>query len=298
MMSGVYSLENLQEAVKGRKPARLAVLGHPVSHSASPPMHQAALDAFGIAVTYILLDVPPGGIAAAFSTLRDLGFIGCNVTVPHKLEAMEGCTMVSDQARLLGAVNTIVFSENSTSGFNTDGPGIAAAILTTFGKDLGSLKTLVLGAGGGAGRAISTQCALMACPELTLVNRSLEKLDPLVPRLRKISPGTKITALSFSSPVLMEKIRTADLIIQTTSLGLNADDPEVIPGSSLSPGQFAYDTIYQPSVTPFLKSAKSAGCLTGNGLSLLLHQGAISFGHWFPGKCALPYMSAALSGKS
>jgi len=286
--------ETLESAVTGTKPARLAVLGFPVSHSASPQLHQPALDAFGIAATYVRLEVRPGEIRDVFVTMRRLGFIGCNVTVPHKFEAMEACDAVSEQARVLGAVNTIVFGENGTTGHNTDGPGFEQAIREAFGFLPGEVHTLILGAGGGAGQAIATQCALARPARLTLVNRSVGKIETLAQRLRKISPETEITAISFSDAGLADHCHSADLLVQTTSLGLKPGDPQVIPDHCLLERHCAYDTIYQPPETPFLASARRIGCRTDNGLSLLTHQGAIAFRHWFPDTDPLPYMRAAM----
>jgi shikimate dehydrogenase len=296
-MHPFHTLETLAQAASGPKPARLAVLGKPVSHSASPQLHQPALDALGIDSTYIRLEVEPGDIPAAFSMMMELGFIGCNVTVPHKFEAMETCTSVSDQARLLGAVNTVVFKDGSTVGYNTDGPGFSQAIHDSFGLDLAKTSTLILGAGGGAGQAIATQCALGKPAELTLVNRSIAKIESLANRLRLISPGTEINTLEFGDPSLRSRCSNAELIVQTTSLGLKESDPEVIPESFLLPGNCVYDTIYQPPETAFLASARRAGCRTDNGVSLLIHQGAIAFQHWFPGSDPLPYMRGAMEAK-
>ncbi len=293
-MHPFFTPKNLESAIAGEKPARLAVLGYPVSHSASPQLHQPALDAYGIPVSYVRLEVRPGQIRAAFATMKQLGFIGCNVTVPHKFEAMEACDEVSPQARLLGVVNTIVFGKNGTVGHNTDGPGFEQAIRESFGFLPGEVHTLILGAGGGAGQAIATQCAISKPARLTLVNRSMAKIETLAEKLRSISPETEIITLSFSDPALAGHCHTADLLVQTTSLGLKSDDPDVIGESCLLARHCAYDTIYQPPETPFLAAARETGCRTSNGLSLLIHQGAIAFQHWFPETDPLPHMRAAM----
>lgn len=293
-MKPVHTLSDLAETTAGPKPARLAVLGHPVAHSASPQLHQPALDAFSINATYVRLEVAPGELPQAFKLMRELGFIGCNVTVPHKFEAMACCTNVSPQAQLLGAVNTVVFSENETYGHNTDGPGFIAAVEEAFAIKTNQVHTLILGAGGGAGQAIATQCCMEKPAKLTLVNRSLEKIDSLAARLRILSPGTEIRTLTLSDPALKQICHQADLLVQTSSLGLKADDPEVIPDDYFLPHHCAYDTIYKPAETRFLASARKAGCQTDNGLSLLIHQGALAFQHWFPGKNALPFMREAM----
>ncbi len=293
-MLPVYTLANLGQATSGPKPARLAVIGYPVAHSASPQLHQPALDAFGINATYIRLEVEPGKLSEAFEAMQSLGFIGCNVTVPHKFEALDTCTSVAKEARILGAVNTVIFSENGSTGYNTDGPGIVEAISEDFGLAMGETHTLILGAGGGAGQAIATQCALLKAPQLTLVNRSLDKIEALALWLKSVCPETQVSTITFDDPALVECCHAAKLLIQTTSLGLKTTDPSVIPDECFLPTHCAYDTIYKPAETPFLASALRTGCCTGNGLSLLIHQGAIAFQSWFPGSDPLPYMRRAM----
>jgi shikimate dehydrogenase len=293
-MNTVFTLDTLARSVSGPKPARLAVLGYPVAHSASPQLHQPALDAFETGVSYVRLEVAPGRLAHAFALMRGLGFIGCNVTVPHKFEAMENCTEVSETASILGAVNTVVFGEKHTTGHNSDGPGFSRAVLEAFGIGLGQTHSMILGAGGGAGQAIATQCALQQPAQLTLVNRSMDKIHALARRIASISPETEIRCLSFEDPELAARCHAAQLLIQTTSLGLKDGDPPVIPEDCLLPGHCVYDTIYQPPETPLLAAARARGCRAENGLSLLIHQGAIAFQHWFPGTDPLPHMRAAM----
>jgi shikimate dehydrogenase len=296
-MKEVYTLEDLASRelldAGADKPARLAVIGHPIAHSASPRMHQAALDAFGENLRYIRLDIEPGQVGEAFVRMRALGFIGSNVTVPHKLEAMANCEVHPD-AQALGAVNTILFEEGATRGFNTDGPGFARAVADEFGVDFSSLKIAIAGAGGGAGQAIATQACLSGVPRLVLVNRTAEKLGPLVAKLRSVSPKTQIIALSFDDPALAEHCLVSDLIVNASSVGLKSGDPSILPAACLRKGQLVYDTIYQPPVTPLLAMATSSGCKTGNGLSMLINQGALAFQHWFPGTGPLPFMKSAL----
>ncbi|NJM36407.1 MAG: shikimate dehydrogenase [Akkermansiaceae bacterium] len=298
-MKQVYTLEDLlsRELLDAdcNKLARLAVIGHPVAHSASPQMHQAALDAAEIRMRYIRLDIEPGQVADAFRKMRALGFIGCNVTVPHKLEAMAACDEVHPEAKLLGAVNTIRFDENAICGFNTDGPGFSHAIADDFKKQLGSLKIGIVGAGGGAGGAIAMQSAIDGANQLLLVNRSLEKLAPLVQRLMAVNQDLKITTLAFDDPALAEYCLGCDLIVNTSSVGLKAEDPSVLPPECLKSTHLIYDTIYQPAVTPLLDIADHRGCHTANGLSMLIHQGALAFQHWFPESAPLPIMQAAMS---
>lgn len=292
-MKPVYTLDDLASRdlldAGADKPARLAVIGHPIAHSASPKMHQAALDAHGIDVRYIRIDVEPGQVGECFLRMRELGFIGCNVTVPHKLEAMESCKVHPD-AKALGAVNTIRFDEDATRGFNTDGPGFASAIEDDFGVEFAALDVVIAGAGGGAGQAIATQGCLSGVRRLVLVNRTAEKLAGLAERLGRINPDTEILTLSFDDPSLAAHCLACDLIVNTSSVGLKDTDPSILPGDCLKKDHIVYDTIYQPPVTPLLATADKAGCRTSNGLSMLVNQGALAFLHWFPGTVPLPLM--------
>lgn len=299
-MKEVYTFDDLASRelldAGADKPARLAVIGHPIAHSASPRMHQPALDAVGIAARYIRLDIEPGLVGEAFSRMRALGFIGCNVTVPHKLEAMEHCEVHPD-ARMLGAVNTIRFDSDATRGFNTDGPGFERAIEEEFGVKFASLKVAIAGAGGGAGQAIATQACLAGVRELVLINRTAAKLKPLAERLEASFPDTEIPVLTFEDGLLFERCLGSDLIVNTSSVGLKPGDPSILPVDCLKSDHLVYDTIYQPAVTPLLALANSTGCRTANGLSMLIHQGALAFQHWFPGGEPLPVMKRALHAK-
>lgn len=296
-MKAVYTLDDLASRelldAGADKPARLAVIGHPIAHSASPKMHQAALDAQGIDARYIRIDIEPGQVGDAFRRMRELGFIGCNVTVPHKLEAMENCDVHPD-AKALGAVNTIRFDKDVVRGFNTDGPGFAKAVGEDFNVRFSTLKVVITGAGGGAGQAIATQGCLSGIMKLVLVNRTVEKLGPLAERLGVISPETEIITLSFEDPLLTEHCLDCDLIVNTSSLGLKAGDPSILPVACLKKEHLVYDTIYQPPVTPLLAMANQVGCKTANGLSMLINQGALAFQHWFPETEPLPMMKQAL----
>jgi len=292
-MKNVYQLADLANRktldAGSVKAARLAVIGHPVSHSASPQMHQAALDDQGLDLRYIRLDVAPGEVAEAISRMRDLNFVGCNVTIPHKFEALKSCDQLSADAEALQTVNTIIFGEQ-TYGHNTDAYGFVKAIREEFGVDLGDLRVMIFGAGGGAGRAIATQCARSGCERIWLVNRTLEKAQILLGDLNNLyqnsekleGPGEHLECLTPDDPLLIEAAGHADLIINATSLGLKQFDPIPLPQACIEPHHLVYDMIYNPPLTPLLKYAQSAGARVGNGLTMLLHQGALSFESWFP----------------
>ncbi len=130
---------------------------------------------------------------------------------------------------------------------------------------------------------------------LTLVNRSLGKIRTLATKILEISPETEVRAISFDDLELVASCHEAKVLIQTTSLGLKADDPAVIPDECFQPRHSVFDTIYKPAETPFLRAARAKGCRAANGTSLLIHQGEIAFRHWFPGTGPLPMMRAAMN---
>lgn len=297
-MKEVYTINDLTSRALldagADKPARLAVIGHPVAHSASPKLHQAALDAAGINVRYVRIDIEAGQVGECFKRMRALGFIGCNVTVPHKLEAMEFCEVDPAAARL-GAVNTISFGETATRGFNTDGPGFESAIQDDFNLLLNTRNVAILGAGGGAGKAITTQCCHAGARKLLLVNRTREKLQPLIDHLKNLKPDMEIIGITFDDPSLTAHCLGCDLIVNTSSVGLKPGDPSILPKICLRKEHLVYDTIYQPPVTPLLAAANALGCRTSNGLSMLIHQGALAFQRWYPGSEPLAVMRAAMA---
>ncbi|MGJ8656088.1 MAG: shikimate dehydrogenase [Akkermansiaceae bacterium] len=276
-MKHVYKIEDLRE---GALPANagLAVLGYPVSHSASPQMHQAALDALGIDISYIRLEIEPGSVGESFELMRGLGFLGCNVTIPHKLEAMEGCDELSASVKLLGVANTIHFKDGKILGDNSDGPGLIQALEDDFGVKVKGSKILVLGAGGGAGKAIATQLNQEGCDQLYLSNRTVSKVETLAGSL--IKTATQVHTIGNGFLELAGVAEEVEIIINATSMGMKPDDALPFPVESLCASHKVYDAIYNPAETPLLKAAKDNGATTANGLSMLIHQGAVSFKIW------------------
>jgi shikimate dehydrogenase len=298
-MKEVYTLEDLVSRdvldAGAEKPARLAVIGQPIAHSASPKMHQAALDALGVEARYIRIEVEPWHVGEALNRMRDLGFIGCNVTVPHKIEVMGLCTEVDPAARVLGVVNTVKFDGDGVRGFNTDAPGFRRAVEEVRGDSLEGASVMVVGAGGGAGQAIAISCAMAGVKRLILVNRTVEKLGVLAERIRaEAGGGPEIVLLGMEDDSLPGAARGCEVIVQTTSVGLKPEDPAVLGEDCLVAGQLVYDTIYKPALTPLLQLARAKGCRIANGESMLLHQGALAFQIWFPGTEPLEWMRRGL----
>lgn len=298
-MKPVYGIDDLRSREtldEGcGKPAKLAVIGQPIHHSRSPQMHQAALDRAGIDARYIRVEVAPGMVRPALDRMIGLGFVGCNVTVPHKLEAMTCCDEVDDEARLSGAVNTLRFDAGRIIGYNTDGPGFATAVEKAFGLPLQGMRVAIVGAGGGAGRALAVFCTLRGVASLLLANRSTEKLAEIRHTLKSIAPGLAVTSCGTGTAEFQEGLRAVDLLVNATSLGMKDGDDLPVPASWIPRGAMVYDAIYQPAETELLSEATRLGCAVSNGLGMLLHQGAEAFRIWFPGSEPLEAMKAGLA---
>ena len=277
-------------------PVRLAVIGDPVAHSLSPAMHQRALDARRLGLRYGRLRVAVGEVAEAFALMRALGFVGANVTVPHKGEALAACGEVEATARWFGAVNTVVFAADGvTRGSNTDGPGLAAAVTEGFGRPLGSFRVAVAGAGGGAGRAAALQCALAGCPAVVLANRTAAKAEAVAADARRAAPDCDVRVAALDDVVrLRDALAGCDLLVNATSVGLRPDDPSPVLVELLRPDLAVLDMVYNPPETRLLAAARALGAPAANGLAMLVHQGALAFVRWFGGDLPLAEMRAGL----
>lgn len=275
-------------------PARLAVIGDPIGHSRSPQMHNPALQARGIDAQYIRVQVPVGGVAQAFRQFAACGFLGVNITIPHKFEALDAVDVLDPLARRLGAVNTLAIRDGSLHGFNSDGPGFLRSVKEAFDADIKDLRVLILGAGGGAGRAVAVQSALSGCRKLMLVNRSQAKAEAVAGEIQA-PHGPDVTVVPWNDEALRNALASTDLIVNATSLGMKPNDAKLLPGDALHAKHLVFDMVYRAGgVTPLLEDASGAGARTVDGLTLLLHQGAISFEHWFEGPAPLEVMRAGL----
>lgn len=304
-MSDIYSADDLigggEVFVDLNPPARLGVFGDPVAHSKSPLFQNAALRAAGIDVGYVKIHVPLEKAAAAFRALPKAGFLGTNVTIPLKAAALDAVDEADDYARKSGSVNTVVVQGERLLGFNTDGPGLVRAIRDEFSVDLHDLRVVLLGAGGGAGRAIAVQCAMESCERLVLVNRTLEKAQSLAAELassfrndRLVGPVERIQAIPFEESALRLQLAHADIVINASSVGMRRTDPPLIPSALLTPNLMFYDTVYASGKSRLLEDASAAGARCANGLSMLLFQGALSFEIWFNKPAPLGVMREAL----
>jgi shikimate dehydrogenase len=301
-----YTLADLERwseiAVDIDPPIRLGVFGDPVAHSLSPQMHNAALHAFEIKMQYTRFHIRANELRSALHFLRELNFVGINLTVPHKIAGLEQIDAADESASRCGAVNTVRLHDKKLIGSNTDSEGFSRAIRSEFSIDLRDLRVMVLGAGGGTGHAIAWQCALENCERLVLVNRTPEKTSTLVQRLRPffveprvLGPVARFEGVPWNESAVRAQLPDIDLIVNATPLGMNPSDPAPIPARLLLPHHIVLDCVYRPSKTALLRGADEAGARGANGLSMLLHQGALSFSTWFNREAPIATMRAALA---
>jgi shikimate dehydrogenase len=295
-------LENCQEMARDIDPRiRLGIFGDPVAHSLSPQMQNAALKQCDIGMQYARFHIRANELRSALGFLRELDFIGVNLTVPHKIAGFEQIDGADERANRVGAVNTIRLQDKKLIGSNTDGEGFVHAIRGEFSVDVRDLRVMILGAGGGTGHAIAWQCALENCERLVLVNRTLEKARALAERLRPffagprvLGPMARLEAVPLDEAALRAQLAHVDLIVNATPLGMNPSDPTPIPTRLLAPHHMVFDAVYGPSKTSLLRAADEAGGRGANGLSMLLQQGALSFSIWFNREAPIDAMRAAL----
>jgi shikimate dehydrogenase len=270
-----------------------AVFGLPVKHSASPAMQNAGMAALGLNWRYIACEVRPEELRSAIMGAKTMQFVGLNLTVPHKLLAVDMMDALDESAKLWHAVNTVRFEGRDkggdwmplhqftesppekirTHGFNTDADAVVRSVREDLGVEPRGARVLVLGAGG-AGQVAALRLAAESVKELFLVNRTHSKAASVAAEIRRRHPQVKVH--------LDYPRGEVDLAINATSLGLEASDPSPVDEKlfSLRQARAVYDLIYRPAQTSFLIAAKEAGCRTANGLGMLLYQGARALEIW------------------
>jgi shikimate dehydrogenase len=283
-------------------PIRLGVFGDPVAHSLSPQMQNAALRAFEINMQCARFHIRANELRSALRFLRELDFVGINLTVPHKIAGLTQIDMADESASRCGAVNTVRLDDKKLIGSNTDAEGFSRAVRSEFSIDLRDLRVMILGAGGGTGHAIAWQCALENCERLVLVNRTQAKASAIVERLRRffaearvLGPVARLEAVGWDETAVRAQLADIDLIVNATPLGMNQSDPVPIPARLLAPHHIVFDCVYRPSKTALLRAADEAGARGANGLSMLLHQGALSFSLWFNREAPIEAMRSAIA---
>ncbi|UWR07190.1 shikimate dehydrogenase [Ruegeria sp. B32] len=251
------------------------VIGHPIAHSRSPALHGYWLKTYGLPGHYVPMDVAPADLETVLRSLPKAGFVGANVTVPHKEAAMRLADHVSDRASVIGAANTLVFrSDGSIHADNTDGYGFMQNLRAGAPDWVPQDGPAVVFGAGGAARAVLQALAEAGVPEILLTNRTRSRADHL-----KDEFGQRITVVDWVQAGNV--IENAELVVNTTSLGMQGQPELRVPLDGLQPGTVVTDLVYTPLKTRLLEQAEAAGCTVVDGLGMLLHQAVPGFERWF-----------------
>ncbi|WP_299399664.1 shikimate dehydrogenase [Pelagibius sp.] len=256
------------------KAALAGVIGWPIGHSLSPRLHGFWLDHYGIDGAYLPLSVAPDNLESALRGLRDAGFRGVNVTIPHKESVMALCDRVDDTARRIGAVNTLIFDADGIQGSNSDAFGFFENLKAAAPDyEAAAGPALLLGAGGAA-RAVAVALLDAGLAELRICNRSAERAERLAAEL---GSGAKVVSWDHRAAALDD----LGLLVNSTSLGMTGQPPLALDLDRLAAGAVVYDLVYAPLETPLLADARTRGARAVDGLGMLLHQARPGFAAWF-----------------
>lgn len=251
------------------------VIGFPISHSRSPKLHGHWLRRHGINGHYIPMEVDPAHLEEVLRALPKAGFVGCNVTIPHKEAVLAIADVVTDRASLIGAANTLIFrKDGKIHADNTDGYGFIANLrqhAPSWQPEAG--PAAVYGAGGAA-RAVVASLLEVGVPEIRICNRTRLRAETL-----RNEFGAKVVVYDWGRG--HEMLEDAATVVNTSSLGMSGRQELHVPMDLLSPAAVVTDIVYTPLRTGFLEAAAARGCVTVDGLGMLLHQAAPGFERWF-----------------
>ncbi len=270
---------------------RVVLIGHPVAHSLSGAMQQAAFDALGIDATYELWDRAPINLVETIAELRGDDFLGANVTIPHKERVVPLVDRLTEEASATGAVNTLTREGKRLIGHNTDVPGFRIALDHLVGKQKMPRAAVVLGAGGGA-RAVVHGLITEGFQRIVVFNRHLHRAEGLVKYFGRSASHMELRAMPWHESIIEAELAKARVLVNASSVGLNAD-VSPIPASTLHGDLLVLDLIY--STTRLLRDAAAAGCTSADGELMLLHQGAAAFTLWTGQPAPLELMQARLA---
>ncbi len=270
---------------------RVVLIGHPVAHSLSGAMQQAAFDSLGIDATYEAWDRAPIELADAVAELRTDAFLGANVTIPHKERVVPMVDRLTEEAHSTGAVNTITREGKRLIGHNTDVPGFKVALDRLVGKQKMPRQAVVLGAGGGA-RAVVHGLITDGFQRIIVFNRHLHRAESLVKHFSKSAAHMELRAMPWHESIIEAELTKARVLVNATSIGLTSDESP-IPAEALNADLLVLDLIY--ARTKLLRDAEAAGCTVADGELMLLHQGAAAFTLWTGQPAPLDLMQERLA---
>lgn len=271
---------------------RIVLIGHPVAHSLSGAMQQAAFDALKIDARYELWDRPPIELADAIAEVRGNEFLGANVTIPHKERVVPMMDRLTEEAQATGAVNTMTREGKRLVGHNTDVAGFDVALDKLVGRQKMPRHAVVLGAGGG-GRAVVYGLIRVGFQRIVVFNRHLHRAEGLVRHFARSAAHMDLRAMPWHESIIESELARTKVLVNATSIGLDGDESPV-PGEAIPGDLLVLDLIYRR--TKLLRDAEAAGCVVLDGETMLLHQGAAAFTLWTGQAAPLDTMAEALAG--
>jgi shikimate dehydrogenase len=277
---------------------QVGLIGYPVSHSLSPLMHQAAFDELHFEAKYVLWETPQDQLAPKIASLRSSAILGANVTIPYKEDVVQLVDECDPYAARIGAINTIVNRGGRLFGYNTDAPGFLMALIEYNAFQCVGKKVVILGTGGVA-RAAAVGLLEKGVGEVVLLGRNESHLQNILRHLYTVSvefhKTTHIKVALLGDSEVTESLSNADLVVNATPIGLKMDESTLlIDVNSLPITTLVMDMIYNPPLTPLLRTARLHGCKAFNGLSMLLYQGALAFELWTGRPAPIQVMQKAL----
>lgn len=258
----------------------VGVMGDPIAHSLSPVMQNAALQATAIDAVYVPLHVTAADLEAAIDAIRRLDLVGVNLTIPHKETALPFVDLVEESARLGGSINTIVNRNGRLTGYNTDGPGLLRALQQEFGWEARGQRVLLLGAGG-ACRAAVVALGRAGADWIGIANRTGERAAQLTASFEPLLPETTFAPFRLDAGLPQRLPGKVDLLINTTSVGLQQDSFDLPVEEAVRAGGAVYDMVYGRQPTALVQAARRLGLQATDGLGMLAAQGELAFRLWF-----------------
>lgn len=257
----------------------LGIFGYPTGHTISPAMHNAVIKALRLDMVYLPFEVKPSELREAIKCIKSIGMIGVNITIPHKEAVIKFIDDVSEEARHIGAVNTIVNKDGRLIGHNTDGYGYITSLKEECNFNPKGKNIAILGAGGAA-RGILVALSVKKPKTIVIANRTLARAISLIKAFKGKFPETKFKAVDLNKDILKKYFKEIELLVNTTSVGMKKNETVEIPLELLPKTAVVSDIVYNPLETLLLKKAKKLGLTTHSGLGMLVHQGVKSFKLW------------------
>lgn len=253
-----------------------SVIGHPVSQSFSPKIHNYLFEKYDIDAVYVSYDVDVNSLKEGIEGIRYLGIMGTNVTIPHKIEVMKYLDVIDEKAKLFGAVNTIKNIDGKLYGYNTDGTGLTKSLKDVSGETMEGKRVLIIGAGG-ACRSIAIQLAIENVASIEIVNRSIQKAQSIVDT---INDNFITKAIATSKVITQKDIDNIDILINTTPIGMGTEESPIDVSLIPPKNMIIADAVYKPHKTAFIKWGLKNNLNVAYGIQMLINQGVHSFSIW------------------